>query len=183
MATTSPTTLLLRDIIQSPLKAESILESLTAEQIIMIESTIDRVKRRKMDRAHPKEEKNTNNASAIANALAAAMVSAALQSKANSLVSSTNNSTQTTSDITTPTTTTTNDNNGSISTKITTTTNNNNNNDPVAEIKNGIEWVSFVYSHNRVLKRYSIRTDIQNVQLNEVDEKFKAENCVCVSIF
>ncbi|KAG0742987.1 hypothetical protein G6F57_004010 [Rhizopus arrhizus] len=178
MATTSPTTLLLRDIIQSPLKAESILESLTAEQIIMIESTIDRVKRRKMDRAHPKEEKNTNNASAIANALAAAMVSAALQSKANSLVSSTNNSTQTTSDITTPTTTTTNDNNGSISTKITTTTNNNNNNDPVAEIKNGIEWVSFVYSHNRTLKRYSIRTDIQNVQLNEVDEKFKAENCV-----
>lgn len=183
MTTTSPTTLLLRDIIQSPLKAESILESLTAEQIIMIESTIDRVKRRKMDRAHPKEEKNTHNASAIANALAAAMVSAALQSKANSLVSST----QTTSDITTPSTTTntiltTNDNNGSTSTKITTTINNNNN-DPVAEIKNGIEWVSFVYSHNRVLKRYSIRTDIQNVQLNEVDEKFKAENCVCDLVF
>ncbi|KAI9277541.1 hypothetical protein BY458DRAFT_432868 [Sporodiniella umbellata] len=142
MNSSSATSLLLGDIIQSPTKAESILESLTAEQILMIESTIDRVKQRKLDKSRPKE---TNHA--IANALAAAMVSAALQQQQQQqkpLLSPKKEPQQ--------------------------------HHDPVAEIKNGIEWVSFVYSHNRTLKRYSIRTDIQNVILD--DEKFKAENCV-----
>ncbi|KAI8378291.1 hypothetical protein EDC96DRAFT_494176 [Choanephora cucurbitarum] len=46
------------------------------------------------------------------------------------------------------------------------------------EIRDGIEWVSFVYSHHRVLRRYSIRTDIDKVDLSLLDEKFKSDNCV-----
>ncbi|KAG1443300.1 hypothetical protein G6F56_010725 [Rhizopus delemar] len=115
----SATTLLLGDIIQSPSKAESILESLTAEQIIMIESTIDRVKRRKMDKSRPKEDSNH----AIANALAAAMVSAALQSK---------------------TTTVTAAAAAAAAAATSTSSSTKENHDPVAEIKNGVEWVSFL---------------------------------------
>jgi hypothetical protein len=172
--TTSPTTLLLQDLISAPSKAESILECLTADQIIMIEDTINRVKRRKMDKSQlpspiaspPTQsediiETTTSSAAAIANALAAAMVSAALH----------------------PTTTTTNV--PTTATKSTTvapsktmTTPSVQSNDPIAEVKDGVEWVSFVYSHNRTLKRYSIRTDIQKVALDVVDDKFKAENCV-----
>ncbi|KAI8077697.1 uncharacterized protein BX664DRAFT_343257 [Halteromyces radiatus] len=49
---------------------------------------------------------------------------------------------------------------------------------PAIEIRDGIEWVSFVYSHNRVLKRYSIRTDIDDICLDDLDEKFQLDNCV-----
>lgn len=54
--------------------------------------------------------------------------------------------------------------------------------EPRTEIRDGIEWVSFVYSHHRVLRRYSIRTDIEKVDLNLLDESFKNENCVSVSL-
>lgn len=180
MSNLSPTTLLLQDIISAPSKAETILETLTADQILMIEDTINRVKRRKMDKlptplASPTAVKkqdpiesviesakaaNGNNASAaaaIANALAAAMVSAALQASSNTTVAPLKT-------VAPP--------------AATTTTVPMTSNDPVAEVKDGVEWVSFVYSHNRTLKRYSIRTDIQTVALDVVDDKFKAENCV-----
>ncbi|KAI8884656.1 hypothetical protein K501DRAFT_284716 [Backusella circina FSU 941] len=179
MSNLSPTTLLLQDIISAPSKAETILETLTADQILMIEDTINRVKRRKMDKlptplASPTSVKkqdpiesviesakaaNGNNASAaaaIANALAAAMVSAALQASSNTTVAPMK----------------------TVASPATTTTVPMTSNDPVAEVKDGVEWVSFVYSHNRTLKRYSIRTDIQTVALDVVDDKFKAENCV-----
>jgi hypothetical protein len=179
MSNLSPTTLLLQDIISAPSKAETILETLTADQILMIEDTINRVKRRKMDKlptplASPTSVKkqdpiesviesakaaNGNNASAaaaIANALAAAMVSAALQASSNTTVAPLK----------------------TVAPAATTTTVPMTSNDPVAEVKDGVEWVSFVYSHNRTLKRYSIRTDIQTVALDVVDDKFKAENCV-----
>lgn len=174
MTTLSPTTLLLGEIIQSPSKAESILESLTAEQIMMIETTIHRVKRRKMDKSQ--EDKNPSHASAIASALAAAMVSAALQSKASHPAPATSGAPSTSNEKSTVNVATTTN-----ATAMTTTTASAapaTNNDPVAEVKDGVEWVSFVYSHNRTLKRYSIRTDIQNVVLEAVDDKFKAENCV-----
>ncbi|RUP49164.1 hypothetical protein BC936DRAFT_143153 [Jimgerdemannia flammicorona] len=50
--------------------------------------------------------------------------------------------------------------------------------EPVTEVKDGVEWVSFIYSHNRTLKQYSVRTDIDSVQLQDIDEKFKNDNCV-----
>jgi hypothetical protein len=194
MNNSSPTTLLLQDLISAPNKAESILECLTSEQINMIENTINRIKRRKMDKsshlpspmASPpttslKEEddivmENSSSAAAIANALAAAMVSAALQVPV-STVSAKNNSnaaSTTTASATTVSPAKTTNNNST--TPVTS-------NDPIAEVKDGVEWVSFVYSHNRTLKRYSIRTDIQKVTLDVVDDKFKAENCVCILFY
>lgn len=65
--------------------------------------------------------------------------------------------------------------------RTTTKYNNVSRSEPVVEIRDGIEWVSFVYSHNRVVKRYSIRTDIQNVSLDSLDEQFKLDNCVSIS--
>ncbi|KAI8642551.1 hypothetical protein BD408DRAFT_416415 [Parasitella parasitica] len=52
------------------------------------------------------------------------------------------------------------------------------NHEPRTEIREGVEWVSFVYSHHRVLRRYSIRTDVDTVDLDILDDKFKSENCV-----
>lgn len=182
---TSPTTLLLQDLINAPAKAESILECLTADQIIMIEDTINRVKRRKMDKsqlpspiatpptlAKDVVETTSSSAAAIANALAAAMVSAALQAPATP--------TKTTPTTVTPSKTVTAPTTSVAAATATTTTTSVTSNDPIAEVKDGVEWVSFVYSHNRTLKRYSIRTDIQKVALDIVDDKFKAENCVSI---
>lgn len=157
------TTLLLQDLINAPSKAESILEGLTSEQISMIENTLTRVKKRKMTKAQQDSKKD---AAAIANALAAAMVSAALQTP----------NTTTTSLPATP------KSESSVTTISPSKTFNqppiSNANEPTAEMKDGVEWVSFVYSHNRTLKRYSIRTDIQNVKMDAVDDKFKTDNCV-----
>lgn len=50
--------------------------------------------------------------------------------------------------------------------------------EPTTEIREGVEWVSFVYSHHRTLRRYCIRTDLDKVDTNILDEKFKKENCV-----
>lgn len=50
--------------------------------------------------------------------------------------------------------------------------------EPTTEIKEGVEWVSFVYSHHRTLRRYCIRTDLDKVDTQLLDEKFKKENCV-----
>ncbi|KAI7899529.1 uncharacterized protein BX663DRAFT_521201 [Cokeromyces recurvatus] len=52
------------------------------------------------------------------------------------------------------------------------------NHETTTEIKEGVEWVSFIYSHHRVLRRYCIRTDIEKVDTSILDDKFKQENCV-----
>lgn len=192
MNNSSPTTLLLQDLISAPNQAESILECLTSEQINMIENTINRIKRRKMDKsshlpspvASPpttslKEDdivmENSSSAAAIANALAAAMVSAALQVPVSTVSAKNNSNTASTAAVSATTVSPTKTTNSNSTTPVTS-------NDPIAEVKDGVEWVSFVYSHNRTLKRYSIRTDIQKVALDVVDDKFKAENCVCILI-
>ncbi|KAF7728220.1 hypothetical protein EC973_006501 [Apophysomyces ossiformis] len=168
----SLTSLLLQDIINAPAKAEDLLDRLTSDQILMIESTINRVKRRKLDRQESQQQQEqlkqqqqqpspavppptpttqdptTAAAAAIANALAAAMTSAALQASPPPPTNALKPSLNATS------------------------------NEPVAEVRDGVEWVSFVYSHNRTLKRYSIRTDISTVSLDAIDEKFKTDNCV-----
>ncbi|KAI8879434.1 hypothetical protein K501DRAFT_336093 [Backusella circina FSU 941] len=55
---------------------------------------------------------------------------------------------------------------------------NNNSHEPTTELREGIEWVSFVYSHHRTLRRYCIRTDLDKVDTSILDDKFKKENCV-----
>lgn len=120
--------LTLNDLLHAPDKAEQALEDLSAEQIAMIEQTIRRVKKRKLEQRED-EEYNPRPASRP---------------------------------------------------RTTTKCNNASRSEPVVEIRDGIEWVSFVYSHNRVVKRYSIRTDIQNVSLDSLDENFKLDNCVSI---
>lgn len=177
------------------------MECLTSEQINMIENTISRIKRRKMDKSHLpspvaspptatlKEEEdivmeNSSSAAAIANALAAAMVSAALQvpvstvsakNNSNAAASATGSNVAASATTVTPAKTVANSTSAAPAATAPVTSN-----DPIAEVKDGVEWVSFVYSHNRTLKRYSIRTDIQKVALDVVDDKFKAENCVSI---
>ncbi|KAI9319029.1 hypothetical protein BX666DRAFT_1922416 [Dichotomocladium elegans] len=51
-------------------------------------------------------------------------------------------------------------------------------NEPVVEVRDGVEWVSFVSSHNRVRRRYTIRTDVQTVSLDMLDDQFRLNNCV-----
>ncbi|KAI9008768.1 hypothetical protein CLU79DRAFT_776822 [Phycomyces nitens] len=174
----APTSLLLQDLINAPAKAEHILDRLTSDQILMIESTINRVKRRKLKvQSHKHEQSHlptplpspslvekpgfdtlqqlespedpTKAATTIANALAAAMTMATLTNI------SANSPAQSPPPVDTPSSS-----------------------EPVAEIRDGVEWVSFVYSHNRTLKRYAIRTDIHAISLDTIDDQFKTDNCV-----
>ncbi|KAI8087310.1 hypothetical protein BDF21DRAFT_414121 [Thamnidium elegans] len=141
---TTPTSLSLQDLITAPAKAESLLELLTPDQILAIEQTLGKVKKRRLD----KEEMNAN------------------ENKTTKNTTLTNNN-NTTNITTTPT-----------PTPPTKPTNSTTPNEPTTEMRDGIEWVSFVYSHNRTLKRYSIRTDLLQVDTALIDDKFKSENCV-----
>ncbi|KAI9249427.1 hypothetical protein BDA99DRAFT_523752 [Phascolomyces articulosus] len=200
--------LTLKDLFANmPAKAESLLSQLTPEQILLIEDTISRIKRRKTDHDNNNNNNNTSNATvtiakkidepqqqhikkittnattstttkkvmtneqenqstatatAIANALASAMTTAALQQPNTS-----NTSTQTPTP--TPNVSVT-----KTEVAIAPTTRQ----EPIAEVRDGVEWVSFVYSHNRTLKRYNIRTDIHTVDLQAIDQQFKEDNCV-----
>ncbi|KAI8386889.1 hypothetical protein BD560DRAFT_383079 [Blakeslea trispora] len=153
MSNLSPTTLLIQDLISAPNKAESILESLTADQIKMDKSQLPSPVASPSSTPAEDLSEDTSSATAIANALAAAMVSAALQASNTTLATKTNT-------------------NGTVAPSKTVT------NNMTANTSMALKWVSFVYSHNRTLKRYSIRTDIQTVALGIVDDQFKADNCV-----
>ncbi|KAL0076467.1 hypothetical protein F4703DRAFT_1761611 [Phycomyces blakesleeanus] len=177
----APTSLLLQDLINAPAKAEHILDRLTSDQILMIESTINRVKRRKLKQyPETQDDDPTKTATAIANALAAAMTMATLSNLSNI----SNISTQPNPTASSPIPISmSNSNSNSIS--ISNSNSNSNNStattitsEPVAEIRDGVEWVSFVYSHNRTLKRYAIRTDIHAISLDTIDDQFKIDNCV-----
>ncbi|KAI8060479.1 hypothetical protein BC940DRAFT_246372, partial [Gongronella butleri] len=50
--------------------------------------------------------------------------------------------------------------------------------EPTTEMRDGVEWVSFVYSHLRIVRRYCIRTDLDTIDTETMDEQFKKENCV-----
>ncbi|CAH1767747.1 1866_t:CDS:2, partial [Entrophospora sp. SA101] len=50
--------------------------------------------------------------------------------------------------------------------------------DPIFEVCDGIKWIKFSYSvkgHNR---DYRIRVDIETINVNEMDDQFKHENCL-----
>ncbi|KAI8144241.1 hypothetical protein BJV82DRAFT_608834 [Fennellomyces sp. T-0311] len=133
---------MLKQTLSMPSTAESLLSQLTPEQIHLIEDTISRIKRQKLDNEEKKvTNEQENTAHAIASALASAMTSAVQQKTEVAIAPTTRQ-------------------------------------DPVAEVRDGVEWVSFVYSHNRTLRRYNIRTDIHTVDLASIDPKFKEDNCV-----
>ena len=43
---------------------------------------------------------------------------------------------------------------------------------------NGVQWISFEYSRERVKMSYTIRCDVESVDVDALDADFKGENCV-----
>lgn len=109
----------LDELVNTPNKIESLLELLTSEQISVIEQTLCRVKKRRLDAATKKKDRQLSTIPSI-----------------------------------------------------------NKQNESTTEVKDGIEWLTFTYSHNRSLKTYSIRIDLEEVDISLIDDKFKYENCV-----
>jgi hypothetical protein len=167
---TTPTSLSLQDLITAPAKAESLLELLTPDQISAIEKTLGKVKKRRLIKEE--EEITIINKSNITPPITTTSITTTTTTTTAKMTPPTPTTTTTTTTTTTPT-----------PQSIVKPANNNTNNtpnEPVTEVRDGIEWVSFVYSHNRTLKRYSIRTDLLQVDTSLIDDKFKSENCVCI---
>ena len=43
---------------------------------------------------------------------------------------------------------------------------------------NGVQWIAFEYSRDRVKMEYTIRCDVESVDTNTLTQEFKSENCV-----
>lgn len=48
----------------------------------------------------------------------------------------------------------------------------------VRQDNNGVQWIAFEYSRDRVKMEYTIRCDVESVNLDKLDATFKDENCV-----
>ncbi|CAO3655982.1 unnamed protein product [Mucor fragilis] len=151
----SPTSLRLQDLITAPAKAEFLLELLTPDQISAIEQTLGKVKKRRLNKS-PVTAQTATASPPVSPANPTSPIS-----------------TTTTTPTPTPTPTPALKQSSNSSSNSTSAPN-----EPVTEMKDGVEWVSFVYSHNRTLKRYSIRTDLPQIDIAVIDDKFKSENCV-----
>lgn len=43
---------------------------------------------------------------------------------------------------------------------------------------NGVQWIAFEYSRDRVKMEYTIRCDVESVNVEELSPEFKSNNCV-----
>ncbi|KAI2106515.1 hypothetical protein LOZ32_006868, partial [Ophidiomyces ophidiicola] len=43
---------------------------------------------------------------------------------------------------------------------------------------NGVQWIAFEYSRDRVKMEYTIRCDVENINIETLTQEFKTENCV-----
>ena len=43
---------------------------------------------------------------------------------------------------------------------------------------NGVQWIAFEYSRDRVKMEYTIRCDVESVETSNLSQEFKSENCV-----
>jgi hypothetical protein len=50
--------------------------------------------------------------------------------------------------------------------------------EPVAKVIDGIEHITFLYSHDRLVKEYTVRTDVESVNLDDVSINFRIQNAV-----
>jgi hypothetical protein len=50
--------------------------------------------------------------------------------------------------------------------------------EPVSRIIGGIEHITFLYSHDRLVKEYTVRTDIDSVNLDDIPLDFRVPNAV-----
>jgi hypothetical protein len=48
----------------------------------------------------------------------------------------------------------------------------------VRQDNNGVQWIAFEYSRDRVKMEYTIRCDVESVNTDELPSEFKTENCV-----
>lgn len=48
----------------------------------------------------------------------------------------------------------------------------------VRQDQNGVQWIAFEYSRDRVKMEYTIRCDVESVNVDELPQDFKTENCV-----
>lgn len=48
----------------------------------------------------------------------------------------------------------------------------------VEKDEDGVDWIQFLYSRERITKNYKIRCDISTVNVDELDTEFKKENCI-----
>ncbi|KAI1648212.1 uncharacterized protein F4817DRAFT_76871 [Daldinia loculata] len=48
----------------------------------------------------------------------------------------------------------------------------------VRQDNNGVQWIAFEYSRDRVKMEYTIRCDVESVNTDELSSEFKTENCV-----
>jgi hypothetical protein len=48
----------------------------------------------------------------------------------------------------------------------------------VRQDQNGVQWIAFEYSRDRVKMEYTIRCDVESVDTNTLPQDFKTENCV-----
>ncbi|KAI0390709.1 hypothetical protein F5Y17DRAFT_443431 [Xylariaceae sp. FL0594] len=48
----------------------------------------------------------------------------------------------------------------------------------VRQDNNGVQWIAFEYSRDRVKMEYTIRCDVESVNTDELGQDFKTENCV-----
>ncbi|KAI9709997.1 MAG: hypothetical protein M1820_003075 [Bogoriella megaspora] len=48
----------------------------------------------------------------------------------------------------------------------------------VRQDKTGVQWIAFEYSRDRVKMEYTIRCDVESVNVEELTQEFKTENCV-----
>ena len=48
----------------------------------------------------------------------------------------------------------------------------------VRQDNNGVQWIAFEYSRDRVKMEYTIRCDVESVKVDLLSQEFKVENCV-----
>lgn len=48
----------------------------------------------------------------------------------------------------------------------------------VRQDRNGVQWIAFEYSRDRVKMEYTIRCDVESVNTDELNPEFKSANCV-----
>ncbi|KAI9362683.1 hypothetical protein BD770DRAFT_407777 [Pilaira anomala] len=50
--------------------------------------------------------------------------------------------------------------------------------EPVSKMLDGIEYITFLYSHDRLVKEYTVRTDVDHVGLDDISMDFRTQNAI-----
>ncbi|KAI8638793.1 hypothetical protein BD408DRAFT_422433 [Parasitella parasitica] len=50
--------------------------------------------------------------------------------------------------------------------------------EPISKIIDGIEYITFLYSHDRLVKEYTVRTDVDNVNVDDITMDFRIQNAI-----